>query len=317
MPEGVLRFLTLAALVAIHLGLAGVIGSAFSQLWLDGPPSPWTATTNRQARAMRRAGLAMGLIAIAAVVWFEAAAMSETGLLSSGPTLGALLAHTHFGHAWFAGLAAWLLTGGLLFRADRAANPRGPLFAALLAWGVFAFTRSVVSHAGSQGDLTVDVAVDWLHLVLACMWVGIVAAGARLRLPGHACTKAERQAAVQWVARMSSTATAVLAGIVATGAFKVGRGVAVVGSFEAYVGSNYGRALVTKLLLVAAAALLGGVNRVAVLPSLIGALNANIADEVVPWRRRLVVVLRFELLTLCLVLVAAAALSSAELPAGE
>jgi len=299
--------------VVIHLGLALSLGSVASQIWLDGPgtpPSAWKARADAQALGLRRAGFAVGLVGVTAAAWFEAAAMGETSLASAGPALGALLAHTHFGRAWLAGLAAWILASTLLLRtARRVAWPVG-----LLALGVFAFTRSVVSHAGSQGDFTIDVAVDWLHLVLVCLWVGIVVVGTRLKLPDVASSHAERAQAASWVARMSWTATGVLAGIVVTGSFKVWRGLAAVGSFDAYVGSDYGRALVVKLLLVGVAAGLGGFNRFLVLPRVLSDLESTHGLVGRQWHRRLRRVLAFELITLFFILVAAAFLSSTELP---
>jgi putative copper resistance protein D len=319
MSEALLHALSLMTLVAIHLGLALCLGSAASQLWLgrtsSSSPMPWQKRTGEQALALRRTGLAIGLLGILAAAWLEAAIMGNTGLLSAGTTLRTLLSRSHFGHAWLLGLGAWLV-GGLLLLSARPTGQHGrPLPACLAAMATFALTRSVVSHAGSEGEFTLAVAVDWLHLVLVCLWVGIVAAGAMLKLPDALSASGDRALAARWVALMSSTATGTLVGIVLTGAFKVWRGWAAVGSFEAYVWSAYGQALLVKLLFVGAAAMLGGFNRFVVMPRLLLVAASQQADAS-RWRKRLLLVLRSELLALLLVLVAAALLSTTELPGG-
>jgi putative copper resistance protein D len=249
----------------------------------------------------------VGWVGVLSAAWFEAASMGSGDWRSAVRQLRPLLGSTHYGHAWLVGLVAWGAAAVALLGAVGAARR----LAGLALVGVFAVTRSVVSHAGAQGDFTLDVAMDGIHLVLVCAWVGIVVAGACLRLPDEASGLPERHAAVRWIASMSSTATVVLACIVATGLFKVGRGLSAVGSLGAYVGSDYGRALVAKVLLVGMAVVLGGFNRFVVLPRLLPSLSSG---RDIGWRRALVMTLRLELALLCLALVAAAILGSTELP---
>lgn len=312
MGEGTLRILAMAATVAVHLGLALVIGAIASQRWLWRRPSQWRDRIVEQALGMRRLGFALALAGVLAAPWFEAAIMTEQPLLQAGPAIGTLLAHSHFGHATLVGIVAWLAAAALLV--PQASSRDGALrFAlALGALAVFVATRSVVSHAASLGDLTVDVAVDWVHLLLVCTWVGIVVAGARLALPAAGAAAVERKAATDWVARMSASATIALVGIGATGLYKVWRAFEPAPSAMQFIDSNYGRALGVKLVFVAAAAALGGANRFVVLPRLLAEL-ADVEDGG-RWRRRLVRILRFEAVTLLLVLVAAAVLSNTEPP---
>jgi putative copper resistance protein D len=240
--------------------------------------------------------------------------MSESASLAVGPALGSLLGQTHYGHAAVIGLAAWLAAGAALsIRRARAAG-RGAFTVGLLGVAVFVVTRSVVSHAGSQGDLTLDVAADAVHLALVCLWTGIVIAGARLVLPDGSAAAPDRSDASRWVSSMSTTATVSIAAIGATGLFKVWRGWATVGSLGTYVASPYGDALLAKLALVGVAAALGGANRFLVLPGLLRSLDAATGHEGGHWRRRFLWILRVEGGTLLLVLAAAAVLSSSEVP---
>lgn len=314
MPEGALRILLMAATVAIHLGLGLVIGALASRAWMWRRSSAWSARVALQAMQASRVGLALGLVGLGASAWFEAVEMSDSSLLSAGPAFASLIGNSHFGHAWAIGLVAWLTAAGLS-SSRLAATRRTDAFAlALLAVAAFAATRSVVSHAGSQGDFTADVAADWVHLMLVCLWVGIVVVGARLALPGELASYDDRADAARWVSLMSTTATAAIVGIGATGLFKVWRGWAIVGSLAQYVGSDYGRALAAKLALVVFAAALGGLNRFVVLPRLFEGLRSEPGQGSDPWRRRLRLILRVESATLLLVLCAAAVLSTSELP---
>jgi putative copper resistance protein D len=111
---------------------------------------------------------------------------------------------------------------------------------------------------------------------------------------------------------MSTSATVALVGIAATGVFKIWRALEPAVSVRQFIDSSYGEALAVKLLLVAIAIALGGINRFRVLPRLFDRMaSAGTAER---WGRALVAILRFEALTLALVLVAAAVLSGIEPP---
>ncbi|MBV8501590.1 MAG: CopD family protein [Paucibacter sp.] len=307
MLDGALSLLMRADLVAIHLGLALVMSSLASELWMEGRRSAWATGVVAQAAQARQTGFLLGLIGLGASLWFEAAAMSESPLFAAGAALGALLAHTHYGHAALVGLFAWLAAAGFLRVSHVGARKLVLFVAGLSGVCVFVVTRSAVSHAASQGDLTVDVAVDAIHLALVCLWVGVVIAGARLMIPSEALPAADRSDVWRWVSKMSSTATVAIAGILASGLFKIWRGWMDAGSLGTYIDSAYGHALVVKLALVAVAATLGGLNRFVGLPRLQ-------AQDQGGGHRWLLLVLRAEACTLLLVLVAAAVLSSSELP---
>ncbi|MGN6528899.1 MAG: copper resistance D family protein [Burkholderiaceae bacterium] len=312
MGEGALRIMTMAAAAAIHLGLALVVGGVASQSWLWRRPSAWRDRVVEQALGMRRLGFALGLASALAAPWFEAALMTGQPLLRAGPAVATLLAHSHFGIASAIGVGAWLLAGVLLVPRSSSHDTAARVIVALGALAVFIATRAVVSHAGSHGDLTWDVAIAWLHLLLVCVWVGIVAAGARLALPSACAPSVERQAATRWVSRMSGTATVALVGIGASGLFKAWRAFDPAASARQFIDSDYGHILVVKLAFVAVAVALGGANRFIVLPRLFAELAGMEGGDA--WRRGLARILRVEAATLLLVLVAATVLGGTEPP---
>jgi putative copper resistance protein D len=312
MPEGLLRVLLLADLVGIDLGLALVIGSLASDVWLWRSGSAWSRQVTRAALGIRRVGFVLACGALVPALWLEAAAMAEIPLLQAGPSALLLLQGTHFGQAWLVGLVAWLALGIAGWQAGATHGARlGRHVAACASVALFAATRSVVSHAGSQGDLSLDMALDWVHLLLVSLWLGIVCSGALLRLPAAQAPSADRQDAVHWVGRLSTTATGALVGIAATGSFKVWR---VLPWAQALEPSEYRLALGVKLGFVALAIALGGGNRFRVLPQLAKSLRAGHQGSEGRWRIRLVSVLRVEAAVLLLALIAAVVLGDTAPP---
>ncbi len=311
MPEGALRSLLNGDTVAINLALAMVVGGLASDIWLARNGSGWGREMARTACRFRRGGFSFGVVALLAMWWLQAAAMSEATDVPVGPVAWTLLRDTHFGHAWIAGFVGWLLAAAAAwsFVEDGAQTWRRSLAAAGLT--AFVWSRSVVSHAGSQGDWSGYVAVDWLHLVLVSVWVGIVLAAAATKLPGLSSPKTDGTAAARWLGRLSNTATMALVGIVLTGAFKTWTSVPSIGALWP---SDYGLLLAVKVGLVLVAVALGGYNRFVVLPPLFRELESAESHVARQWRRHLVRAFRFEALVLVFALMAAAALSSTEPP---
>lgn len=310
MPEDLFGRLLLADVVAINLGIALVLGSLTSDEWLRDADSTWSEAARARARIACRAGLLFTFLGLIFAVWLQAAVMGDAPLWRAGPTAGVLLRDTHFGHAAIAGGVAWAVVMVLSWSGEH--RGRALRWSAVTGLAAFLWSRSIVAHAGSQGDFSFDVAVDAAHLFAALLWVGMVLFALSLRLPALEAPTPHRLDATRWVASLSSTATAALVAVVATGAFKVWRtGL----SLTVLVPSEYGVALCSKLALVGVAVALGGFNRFRFLPALFGELQSGGADALHrSWRHRLKTVLGFEALVLLLVLVAAAVLASTEPP---
>jgi putative copper resistance protein D len=185
--------------------------------------------------------------------------MAEVPEFAAGSATWTMATSTHLGMAWCVGLVGLAVAAaGSLARDGR--NP-WPTMAAL---AVFWYTRSIASHAASDGDFSVRLLADWLHLGLVSLWVGevIVSGGVILRTAGD-LTAADTRARKAYVTSLSDSATIALAGILMTGLYAAWRSLRGIGDL---VGNPYGFALVAKLLLVAIAALLGGFNRLVVMP---------------------------------------------------
>jgi len=299
MPEGVLRDLMFGDAVAIQCGLALVAGGLASLLWLRRCASSWARGVVQASRRACLAGVGITLAASLAALWFQAA-MGDGALGAAGAMVAMMVRETHYGHAWSAGFAALTAAGISMAASRRLFVPAGALGLA-----AFMLTRSVVSHAGVDGDFTFKVVGDWIHLMLVCLWVGMVVLGAFIALRRAPNTRADAADSAVWVSSLSAAATVALVGIVATGALKIWWATPSIAQLAA---SPYGSVLLAKLLLVGAAIGLGGVNRLFVMPTLLARLQEAVQTAPNP-QRRFVHVLRMEALVLLLVLVAAAILS--------
>ena len=310
MSQNLLGTLLLADVVAINMGVSLVLASLASDEWLRDADSAWSDAVRARSGQVCSVGTVVTLLGLIGAVWLQAAVMGEASLLEAGPTAWVLLRETHFGHVALAGMVAWCVVTVASWRVEPHRRARLGLIGLGLA--VLVWSRSAVGHAGSQGDLSFDVANDGAHLLAACLWVGMVLFAASVRLPAVGAPVQQRLDATQWVAALSSTATVALLVVVLTGSFKVWRSGT---SLTALVSSDYGVALGSKLALVALAAGLGGFNRFRILPALFVDLRADIGDAAPrPWRHQLKTVLRVEALVLLLVLVAAAVLAGTEPP---
>ena len=292
--------------VALNLGTSLAVGCCLSAAWMAGAGSPWARQC--RPRLLRCALLALAAAGVAdlAVLWLQAAAMAEVPVLAARTAVAATLTGTHFGNAWMAGIAALALAAGAVALRRHAAT-----LVALVALAMFLYSRSMLSHAAADGDFSVRLAIDWLHLVLISVWVGEVFVAGLFTLRAAAGgPPTQRAEQARYIEALSTSATVALGGIVISGLYNTWHGL---GSLAYAFGNPYASALLVKLLLVGFAALLGGINRMIVMPALLGALrrNGTAAERA---GRRFTLVLQVEAAVLAAALVAAAVLSSTPPP---
>lgn len=292
-----------AATVALNLGVALAVGCGLSAVWLRSAASPWAVVSGQRLRRLARQSLALALLADVAMLWLQAAMMAELPLLQAGPAVVTVLTASHYGAVWLGGaLALACAAGATIWRRPQAT---------LAALALFLLSRSMLSHAAGDGDLGLRVGADWLHLVLISVWVGeVFVAGLFTLRAATGATPAQRGEQARYVEALSHCATVALAGIVISGLYNAWHGL---GSWDNATGNPYATILLLKLLLVGCAALLGGVNRLFVMPSLLRALRGDASGDD-PAARRFVLVLQVEAAVLALVLVAAAVLSATSPP---
>jgi putative copper resistance protein D len=242
------------------LAISLSVGAVAALLWLlpgTETPAPWRADIRRRLRLFLAATLALLTLTSIAVLIARSVAISGRPLLGVGDVVPLVLTQTDFGHAWFARGSAvvllWIAWAGL--KPDR----RQPL----LYWlrfafvAVVAYTRSATGHAGDHGDLQLPVWIDWLHLLAAGLWGGVVIVFVAAVRPVLRQQQGEAgRAAV--AARFSSIAAAGLGLVVATGIYNAWHAL---GGWRPLWTTRYGLILDVKVGLVIVMALLGATNR--------------------------------------------------------
>ncbi len=245
--------LSAAAFLAVAVALGGAMGAR----WLAAAASTWAA--DRRARLWRWAiaGALLALLANLGLLWMEAAAMAEVPLAEAGASVTLVLSATHYGIAWSLGAAALVLTAlAAARRWDRAC---------IAAVALFCYTRSMMSHAAAAGDFNAAMLADWTHLLLVSAWIGAVLLAALVTLaPPAPADAGEQQEQIAFTRALSGMATFALAGLAATGLYSAWHRV---GAPAHLLDTAYGIILLAKLVPVALAALLGGVNRFVVMPA--------------------------------------------------
>ncbi len=197
----------------------------------------------------------------------------------SGATFGAVprvvalvVLRTDFGHLWMVrivGLATLWLLWYLRACAPRSGARHEPVHGAvhdwlsLVAMAVVAFTRSASGHAGDHGDLRAAVWVDWLHLVGAGLWGGLIVAFVVAVRPELRRTGFPGAAGI--IARFSTLAGIGLLLVAASGIFNAWR---VLGAWTPLWNSRYGLILDGKIGAFLVMALLGAVNRFRNVPAI-------------------------------------------------
>lgn len=281
----------------VNLAFAGLLGALCTRFLLRGAPDPQGVALPPVTRIERWAASA-GVLGAAANLWAAAAVMGDVPLGEALPMLAPTLG-TAYGKAGLAGLAA-LAAAALVVQLPG----RGRVGAALLAASllVFSLARVSVSHAAGEGLLSMGALVEWIHLVLVALWLGLVAMTGCIVLPRARTGWPGTGQLRLYLDRVSGWATVALAGIAATGLYNAWHRL---GGLEDLSGNLYGNALVFKVALVALAVALGGYNKLFGFPAVAASLLR---------RAPVVKVLRIEFVILLVALLAAAVLTSSQPP---
>lgn len=136
---------------------------------------------------------------------------------------------------------------------------------AIFLCALLLLTQSVAGHALRQAQWLMPVITDWLHLVFVSIWLGGVAYYAGVVVPqvlqqrslvpalGASITKFSPLA-------MMSVLVIALTGIIQSASF--------VGSFDALVNTNYGRALLLKIIVFVVLMGFGALHQFAIAPAI-------------------------------------------------
>ncbi|HEX7932408.1 MAG TPA: CopD family protein [Paraburkholderia sp.] len=283
----------------MNVAFAFAVGSALLGAWLAKDAQAKIAPARPAwLRAQRSMLTASVVLVLADLGWllYQAASMSGVALPAAFGVVPTVLAQTHVGYGWSIAFAGALVLLGTALTGHGGTLRNALLWLAVI---VIAAGKASVGHAADAGPASAAVAMQTLHVLVTGVWGGLAMASGLAVLPALGASIA-RGVLIRTATQVSNVSLASVGFVLLTGAFNAARGSG--GSFQAIAISAWGHVLTLKLLLVALALVLGGLNRFLALPRL--RRTASTMDA-----HTFVNVLYLEALTMIGVFVAAAALS--------
>lgn len=211
---------------------------------------------------------AVVLVSLTSMVDLGLRARMMSPTMDFGTLLPLVLRGTHLGHVWLFKvgclMALWGVTTGL-WTGRRAGAIRA--VSAVAAAAGLGLAQALSGHAADQGNVTVAVLTDWIHVMATAAWFGGLI-WLRLLLPALPVgDHSPHSLVVETLRRFSRMAAASVGLLVLTGAINA---VFQVAAPALLLTTAYGRTLVVKVALVAGMAVLGGLTRFYVIPGLTG-----------------------------------------------
>jgi putative copper resistance protein D len=263
---------------AVHFGSCMVLLSIFAVRLLIERPA---AKDRPAARSLAGACLAVAAGSGFLWLWASVAGMSGSGLRDSLnlQLFKLVLEQTPPGQVWVMRCGIGLLLGvALCFT-----RWKWTWFVAALLAAAFTGSISWLGHAGAseEGRRSVMLTADVTHLLAVSAWpAGLLPFALLLRRQMRTGELAAAYVAARRFSAMSLVAVAMIAASGLVNAYYL------VGSFHALAGTDYGRLLMVKLSLFAAAAILGAWNllvhepRIETEPGALGAMKRKVWVEV-------------------------------------
>lgn len=276
--EALARWLTYATMLTLVGGVLFVV-----QVW-----QPAVRLSLAPAGALpdkvlwrRMAKIALAGLLLAGVIWLLAQAGQAAGRVLAfpwEPELWRVLLTTRFGALWLVRLGLTLVLLRLLLT-----DPgRGALWLAFGVGLLLLLTISLGSHAAAEPEPVLPLLADWLHLLVAAVWVGGLAHFvAGLILSRRLDPAGRTRLAAQLIPRFSALALVSVAVLVLTGVYA---SLLHVGSWAALTTTLYGQTLMIKVMIFLPMVALGAANLLSTGPQMKQAAAAAAADTAgSPW----------------------------------
>jgi len=207
----------------------------------------------------------LGIVSFVDLI-LRAQMMSGKSFSELSGVLPVVLFQTHVGKTWLAKMAVLCFWGGLWFFMKESPRPgQQPLL--LLASAGLCLIVSLAGHAADQGNFSLSLLMDWLHVIAVSSWAGGLVP-LRFLLPrvmGPLDEKSRLRLVTAGCHHFSKMAVRCVAILILTGIYNTWLQVA---TLAALATTSYGITLLLKLGLVAAMLGLGALSRYYVLPSL-------------------------------------------------
>src|SRR6201996_5430129 len=249
----------------MNVAFAFAVGAALLSAWLakdaQAKVAPARPAWLRAQRSMQTAAI---VLVLADLGWllYASASMGGVSLAAALGVVPTVLTQTHAGYAWLVAFG-----GAVLLLLTSLASDAGAVRNALLWLAVIAVAagKASLGHAADAGTISPAVGVQTLHVLATTVWGGLVLATGLSVLPALGASVA-RGVLIRTATQVSNMSFAAVVFVLLTGVFNAVRGSG--GSLVAIGESTWGHVLMAKLVLVALALVLGGLNRFSALPRL-------------------------------------------------
>lgn len=261
--------------------LAGVAGAGTAWVGLS-------ERFARRARAIILGAVVLGVVATAAAIVLEGASAAGVSFWAAlDPDVIEFVSETRVVQAWSVRMVVWLVLAALvvaimrprrmpvlrraMLGAEGTALDAGPsraqalvLFAAIAA---LAMTAPLAGHAASHSPRGLLAGSDTVHVLCMCAWLGgLMMLVLALPIAARALVPEDRTPLMaKVVGRFSRMAMIVVTLLLLTG---IVNSVVLVGSFDAFIETAYGRLVLAKIALFGALMSLGAFNQRRMLPQL-------------------------------------------------
>jgi copper resistance protein D len=249
----------------MNVAFAFAVGSALLGAWLARDAQAAVAP-GRPAwlRAQRSTTIAVLVLLLTDLAWllYETASMAAVPLSAAFSQVPVVLTQTHVGLGWSVAFGGALVLLLVSLSHGTGALRNGVLWLAVL---VIAAGKASLGHAADAGFASAAFGMHTLHILTTAVWAGLVLASGLSVLSALGMSVA-RGVLIRVAGRISGTSLVAFLLVIVTGVFNAWRGSG--GSLDAIAVSNWGHVLMLKAVLVALAVVLGGLNRLSVLPRL-------------------------------------------------
>ncbi|MBL1259263.1 MAG: CopD family protein [Thiotrichaceae bacterium] len=248
-----------------RFALASIIGASAAFIWLLNDHHARTLVQPK-LRVMLDGAFITLLFTTAAVLLMRTATMADVPLFEAFPFMEKVVEKSHFGSLWTGrAIALAIMVTTWLF--IRKKTPSLGCILLIAASAAIAFYISAASHAGDEGQFTLDNLTNSLHIIGGCLWGGAVIAYlviiTRLRQQGDALHHIIYSSAE----RLSSLATVALALVISTGLLNAWHRLETIAELWQ---TDYGITLIIKLGFVAMMMAIGASNRFIIIPAMSG-----------------------------------------------
>ena len=253
----------MAALMNVAFGFA--VGSALLGAWLAKEGRPGTSPARPGLMRAQRSMLTATLVLVLADLgWllYQAASMSGVALPEAFSVVPTVLTQTHVGYGWSIAFG-----GALVLLGTALGHGTGMLRNTLLWLAVLAIAagKASLGHAADAGAVSAAIGMHTLHVLATAVWGGLAMASGLAVLPALGASTA-RGILIRTATQVSNVSVVAVGLVLLSGVFNAVRGSG--GSLHAIQSSTWGHVLTLKLVLVALALVLGGLNRTLALPRL-------------------------------------------------